>query len=74
MSMRQIYKKVAKEYGVTVAEVKRDMQAAIDAAYMNPDTDEITAAYQNRVPRKGEVPTPEELIKYAAQKIREEQK
>lgn len=74
MSMRQIYRKIAKENGVTVAEVKRDMKVAIDAAYMKPDTDEITAAYQNRVPRKGEIPTPEELIKYAAKKIREEQK
>lgn len=28
--MRNIYRKIAKEHGVTVAEVKREMQAAID--------------------------------------------
>lgn len=74
MSMRSIYRKIAKENGVTVAEVKRDMQAAIDHAYQHTPDDGITEAYQDRVPRKGETPTAEEVIRYAAQKIREEQK
>ena len=33
MNMRKIYRKVAKEYGVSVEEVKREMQAAITDAY-----------------------------------------
>lgn len=36
MNMRKIYRKVAKEYGVSVEEVKREMQAAITDAYTNP--------------------------------------
>ena len=76
MSMRSIYRKIAKEHGVTVAEVKRDMQEALTHAYTHTPDDGITVAYQNRVPHKGEVPTPEEFIKYAAQeaKRREDRK
>lgn len=33
MGMRRIYRKIAKENGVTTTEVKRDMQAAITMAY-----------------------------------------
>ncbi len=65
MNMRKIYRKIAKENGVSVREVRREMQAAITEAYTDPLNDnEITKAYQNRVPRKGEIPTPEELICY----------
>ena len=42
--------------------------------YQNPPDDNITVAYQNRVPRKGDVPTPEEFIRYAAGQIKKETK
>lgn len=74
MSMRSIYRKIAKEHGVTVDEVKRDMQAAIDHAYKNTPNDGITGAWQNRVPRKGEIPTTEEFIKYAAKEVKRREK
>ena len=46
MSMRKIYRKIARENGVSVKEVKEDMQAAITAAYQNPPKDGgVTAAY-----------------------------
>ncbi len=70
MSNRRIYRKIAKEYGVTVEEVKRDMQAAIDHAYKNTPADGVTGAYQNRVPRSGEIPTTDEFIRYAADAVR----
>ncbi|MCD7964316.1 MAG: isoaspartyl peptidase/L-asparaginase [Clostridiaceae bacterium] len=74
MNMRKVYRKVAKEYGVSVKEVKRDMQEAITAAYQNPPQDGgVIAAYQRRVPRKGEIPTPDELIHYAVKQIKTEQ-
>ena len=70
--MRKIYRKIARENGVSVKEVKEDMQAAITAAYQNPPMDGgVTAAYQRQVPRKGEIPTPDELIRYMAGKVRE---
>ena len=47
MSMRRIYRKVAKEYGVTPKEVRQEMQHCITAAYTDPlNQNEITKAYQ----------------------------
>lgn len=71
MGMRKIYREVARKYGVTVQEVKREMQAAIDAAYTNTPNDGVTRAWQNRVPRKGEMPTAEELIRYMAREAKD---
>ena len=63
MGMRKIYREIARKNGVSVREVKKDMQAAITAAYKNPPKDGgVIAAYQRQVPRKGEIPTPDELI------------
>lgn len=74
MSMRRIYRKIAKKHGVSVKEVKGDMQEAIRVAYQNPPQDGgVVAAYQRRVPSKGDIPTPDELIQYAAYKIKTEQ-
>ncbi|WP_242996560.1 sporulation initiation factor Spo0A C-terminal domain-containing protein [Lacrimispora amygdalina] len=69
--MRKIYRKIAKKNGVSVAEVKRDMQEAINAAYQNPPQDGgVDAAYQQRIPCKRAIPTPDEFIRYAANKIK----
>lgn len=64
MSMRNIYRRIAKEQGVTVADVKKDMQEAIDCAYkkQNKTIDEIIN--QASVPCKGEIPTTEEFMQY----------
>ena len=70
MSMRKIYRKVAKKHGVSVKEVKEEMQKALDYAYTNTLDDGVTGAYQKRVPSKGDIPTPEEFIKYAANKVK----
>ncbi len=71
MKMKKILKQVAKENGVTVKEVREEIQKAITEAWKNPPADGgVTAAYQRKVPCKGEIPTPEELIRYAAAEIR----
>ncbi|PWM50788.1 MAG: hypothetical protein DBX60_08510 [Bacillota bacterium] len=73
MRMKKILKQIAKENGVTVKEVREEMQMAITMAWTNPPKDGgVTAAYQRRVPCKGEIPTPEELIRYAAAEIRKQ--
>ncbi|MCO5384513.1 sporulation initiation factor Spo0A C-terminal domain-containing protein [Desulfosporosinus sp.] len=48
MNMRNIYRKIAKEHGVTVAEVKREMQAAIDFVYKKIDKSESEKIMQER--------------------------
>ena len=70
MGNRKIYRQIAKEHGVSLKEVKADMQAAINHAYNNTPNDGITKAYQDRVPRKGSIPTSEEFISYAVKKMK----
>lgn len=70
MSMRKVYRKVAKKYGISVAEVKKEIQAVINDAYLNTPDDGITGAYQNRVPYKGDVPTPDEIIRYCSDQLK----
>lgn len=70
MSMRRTFRKIASKNGVSLAEVRAEMKAAIDTAYLNPPDDGgVILAYQRRVPRKGEIPTPEEVIRYTAGEI-----
>lgn len=70
MSMRRTFRKIARKNGVSLAEVRAEMKAAIDTAYLNPPDDGgVILAYQRRVPRKGEIPTPEEVIRYTAGEI-----
>jgi len=66
MNMRKIYRTIAKQHGVTVAEVKRDMQAAIDEAYKNPSPSALA------VPRKGDKPTTEEFVAHVARRVQAE--
>ena len=63
MKMKRIYKDIAKKYGVSVAEVKHDMQAAIDEAYKSPNW------YARCVHSKGGKPTSEEFITQLAQRV-----
>ena len=69
MSNRKIYRKIAKESKINMCQVKQAMQSALDFAFQNPNNPSIIKAYQNQVPRKGEVPTPDEFIQYAVQKL-----
>ena len=70
MSMRKIYRKVARQNGVTIKEVRAEMQNAINAAWNDPQNNGIIRAYQNQVPHCGAVPTPDEVIRYTAGRMR----
>lgn len=65
MSMRKIYRQVARQNGVTMKEVKAEMQEAIHMAWNDPQNNSIIRAYQKQVPHRGTIPTPEEVIRYA---------
>lgn len=62
MNLKHIYRKIAKENNTTVADVKREMQFAINEAYNQSNVDSITKCYQNQVPKKGTTPTTDEII------------
>ena len=61
---RSDYKKIAKKHGVSIQEVKRDMQAAVDAAYVNP------AFHAQCVCSKGATPTVDELVTHVARRVK----
>ena len=58
---------VASRNGVSAAEVRREIELAIDTGMANPDPK--IRAYWAKIPRSGERPTPEEVIVYLAGKI-----
>ncbi|NLK37609.1 MAG: sporulation initiation factor Spo0A [Epulopiscium sp.] len=70
MSMRHIYRKIAREHGVTIGEVKRDMQAAIQDAYHNNNKSYDEIDLQESILRKNKIPTAEELIRYVSMQVR----
>ena len=55
---RKLYRKIAREHGVSVKEVKEGINEAIDYAYKKPNASAI------EVSRKGEKPTADEVIKH----------
>lgn len=71
MRMEKILKQIAKKNGVSIKEVQKEMQKAIDDAWKNPPDDGgVTVAYQRKVPCKGKIPTPEEVIAYMATEMK----
>ena len=62
---RNIYKKIAKKYSVSVSEVKRDMQKAVDETYKDP------AFYARCVAYAGEKPGIDEFIDHLARRTKE---
>lgn len=69
MSIKSVYRKIAREHGVTVAEVKKDMQAAIDYAYKKSDKSASEKISQISISSKNEIPTTDEFIKHIVQTI-----
>jgi hypothetical protein len=69
--MRQIYRKIAKKNGVSVAHVQKEMQLAISEAYKNTrDDGGVIQIYQNQVERNGDIPTTDELIRFATDTVK----
>ena len=64
----KIYKRIAEEFGVTVEEVKRDMEEALQLTYADPNCE------ASAIPRMGSVPTIDEFVDYAAARVKSERK
>ena len=62
--VKKILKQVAKEHGVSVNEVQRDIEALLVETRNNPDPS-VQAAWA-AIPCKGETPTIEEVVAYLA--------
>lgn len=64
METKELYQKIAEHYRVSRNEVEQEIETAITAAFTNPQNDEQIKHAQQQVPKKGEIPTPEELMLY----------
>lgn len=74
MNMRSIYRKIAKEHGVSVMQVKRDMQAAIDYAYQKSDKSYKEKSIQASMNCRGEIPTTDEFVQHVVYKLKRKHK
>lgn len=60
-------KKVAKQNGVRIEDVRREIEIAIAAGKTNPDPK--VQAYWKGIPCEGEYPTPEEFITFLSKQV-----
>lgn len=74
MGMRDVYRKVAEKHGVSIEEVKRDMQLAIDETYKNPKNSELIKKIKDQIQCVEEKPTVEEFVLYIANMVRNDQR
>lgn len=63
---RKVYRRVAKQYGISVKEVKRELQSAINIAYENPNS------FAKSIDFTGEKPTTDEIIMQLTQTAKSE--
>ena len=71
MSMRSIYRKIAKQNGVSVKEVKEEMQKALDDAWDNPDKSVDVRFNQMKMSPDGKKPSVDEFIRYCSSEIKQ---
>ncbi len=62
MSIDNLIKQIAMQNGVSVSEVKKDLQEALDSGWNNPDPK--VQAFWRGIPTKHKKPTLEEVIAY----------
>ena len=62
-----VCEKLALEYNTSARKVKQEMKIAIETAFKNPTTEQ--KAFQDTIPKKGEVPTYEEVMEFIIQNI-----
>ena len=68
MNAKKALRKVAQQEGISVSEVRKEIQAAIDEGMKS--TDKSVQAYWSRIPRNGTKPTPEEVINFIAKSVK----
>ncbi|WP_195465116.1 hypothetical protein [Faecalispora jeddahensis] len=62
-------KKLAKQKGISERAVRQEIEIAIQEAMKSPDPQ--AQAFWTSIPHKGEQPTPEEVIAYIADMVKE---
>ncbi len=70
MNAKKAIAETAKQNGVTIKEVREEIQKAINEGMKSSDP-QVTEMW-SKIPRKGEIPTPEEVIDFISKKIWEQ--
>lgn len=68
MKVNRVLAEIALKNGVSVDEVRKEIQVALDEGMKNSDPN--VQAYWNSIPRKGDKPTLQEVITYLANQIK----
>ncbi len=68
MNIQKILENIAVQNGVSVAQVRQDIQDALDQGWNS--TDENVKAYWRKIPAKHEKPTLEEVLLYIINSIK----
>ena len=63
MKIDELFIKLSKEHGVSVEELKAEMQKAIDYAYVFPNSE------TQKIPCSGDIPTVDEFLLYVVNKL-----
>lgn len=67
---KDILNKLARDRNITVEELKGIISERIKAGLNDPDP--VKRTQWERIPHSGDMPTPEEWLKYAVEKLRSE--
>ena len=65
-----IFERFARERGITVEEMREIILARIEKGWSDPDPEK--QAQWRKIPCAGEIPTPDEWLKYAVERLKEE--
>lgn len=65
-----LFERLAQERDITVEEMQAIIATRIEAGMNDPDPKK--RASWERIPRTGEIPTPEEWLRYAVERLEEE--
>lgn len=68
MNVKNALQAIADRDGISISEVRKEIQSAIDEGMKS--NDKSVQEYWSKIPRKGVKPTPEEVINYIAKSIK----
>ena len=67
---KTLFERLARERGISVEEMRAIISARIEQGMNDPDP--IKRASWERIPRAGDIPTPEEWLRYAVEQLEAE--
>ena len=67
---RTLFERLARERGISEEEMRAIISARIEPGMRDPDP--VKRVSWERIPRAGDIPTPEEWLRYAVERLEED--